>query len=189
MASTMQQVADALVRRARMQGSLVAREVKAELQLHGMPEADWKEALQLAKGSLAYRAGRYYPKGSISPRLEQEQTRQQAIQKIIRQLIKQHRARSKQDERRGQSRVHFIQPVKIVGEDGKSHVLLSRDLSPTGIRLIGTRGLLGQKVKLLLPLGEDKADCVLLTRILWTCAVGDDLFENGGTFLEVLADS
>jgi hypothetical protein len=22
-------------------------------------------------------------------------------------------------------------------------------------------------------------------RILWTCAVGDDLFENGGRFLEV----
>jgi len=26
-------------------------------------------------------------------------------------------------------------------------------------------------------------------RILWTCAVGDDLFENGGNFLELASPS
>lgn len=186
MASTLQKVADSLIRRAQRQGSLVASDAKAELQLHGMPESDWKEALQLAKESLDYRHGRYYPKGAVSRRLETELAHQQAIQKIIRRLVKQHRANSKQDERRGQSRISFIQQVTIVGDDGKPHLLLSRDLSPTGIRLIGTRRLLGQKLKLHLPLGEGSPDCVLLTRVLWTCAVGDDLFENGGTFLEVL---
>ena len=36
------------------------------------------------------------------------------------------------------------------------------------------------------PNGE--SPCRLLVRILWTCAIGDDMFENGGSFLEVLAD-
>jgi hypothetical protein len=69
-------------------------------------------------------------------------------------------------------------------EEGKDFTLLSRDLSATGIRLLGTQRLLGHKVQLELP-GDP--GCRLLVRILWTCAVGDDLFENGGSFLELLA--
>ena len=61
--------------------------------------------------------------------------------------------------------------------------LMSRDLSATGVRLLGTKRLLGQKVQLELPDGE--TPCRLLVRILWTCAVGDELFENGGSFVEL----
>ncbi|MSU77620.1 MAG: hypothetical protein EXS16_05940 [Gemmataceae bacterium] len=63
---------------------------------------------------------------------------------------------------------------------------MSRDLSATGVRLLGTKRLLGNKVQLTLPTGADQPPCRLLVRILWTCAVGGDLFENGGIFLELL---
>ena len=69
-------------------------------------------------------------------------------------------------------------------EDGREFTLLSRDLSATGIRLIGTRRLLGHKVHVIITSGGVSLD--FLVRILWTCPVGDDLVENGGTFLGVV---
>src|SRR5205823_1701203 len=156
-------------------------------RIAGLPETTWKEAIALAQGSLVHRQGRYYHKDGFSPRLQKEHAQQQAIQKAIRRLIKQHRNRNKTDERRGQARVDFIQPVKVRTEDGKEFALMSRDLSATGVRLLGTKRLLGQKVQLELPSGNDDANCKLLVRILWTCAVGDDLFENGGSFLELVS--
>ena len=65
---------------------------------------------------------------------------------------------------------------------------MTRDLSVTGVRVLGTRRLLGQKVQLDLPGDDGAAGCRLLVRILWTCAIGDDLFENGGSFVELLDD-
>jgi hypothetical protein len=187
MPTTFQQVADAIVRQAHRQGFVVSRDIRAELKLAGLPEAQWKDVVALAKNSLNYRQGRYYHLATVSPRLQKEQEQQRTIQKVIRQLLKHHRAAAKQNERREQDRVDFIQPVKVHTEDGKEFALLSRDLSPTGIRLLGTKQLLGQKVRVDLPLGEGVAPCRILVRVLWTCAVGDDMFENGGSFLEVVA--
>ena len=183
----LQPVADAILRLAKRQGFVLARDVRAELRVAGLPEEQWKDVLALTRAVLVYRQGRYCHKEAFSPRLQKEHAQQQAIQKAIRRLIKQHRQRGKDDERRRQARVDFIQPVKVRTEDGHEHALLSRDLSATGIRLLGTKRLLGQKVQLELPGGDGNPPCRLLTRILWTCAVGDDLFENGGSFLEVLA--
>lgn len=163
---------------------MTARDVRAELRIAGLTDEVWKDVLGLLDESLVHRQSRYYPRDAISPRLQKEHARQSAIVKVIKKLIKAHKSRSKTDERRGQTRVDFIQPVKIRTEDGKVYGLLSRDLSATGVRLLGTKQLLGQKVQLELPNG--KAPCRLLVRILWTCAVGDDLFENGGTFVELL---
>ena len=73
-------------------------------------------------------------------------------------------------------------------DDQREMSLLSRDLSTTGIRLIGTRSLLGQKVRVLLPRSDSPEPWSFLVRILWTCTVGDNLFENGGSFLEVTSD-
>jgi hypothetical protein len=182
---TLQQVADTVIRRAQRQGYVVPREVRAELRLAGMAEDGWKDVVELATASLVYRQGRYYHKAAVSPRLEQEQRQRQAIQKALRPLIRQHRRRAREQERRTQARIDFVQTVKVRAEDGKEFTLLTRDLSPTGVRLIGTRRLLGQKVHVYLP-REDGAAYCLLVRILWTCAVGDDLFENGGSFLELL---
>jgi hypothetical protein len=183
--SDLQPVADAVLRLAKRQGFVTPRDVRAELRIAGLPEKSWKDALALVQSSLVHRQGRYYDAGKFSPRMQKEHQQQQAIVKVIKKLIRAHRNREKADERRGQARVDFVQPVKIRTEDGKEFSLLSRDLSATGVRLLGTKRLLGQKVQLELPNGE--ISCRLLVRVLWTCAVGDDLFENGGTFLELLA--
>jgi hypothetical protein len=184
--ATLQQVADAVIRRAHRQGYVVPREVRSELRLAGLEEDRWKETLELARTSLVYRQGRYYHNSATSPRLEQEHRQQQAIQKALRPVIRQHRRTVRAQERRGQARIDFVQPVTVRCEDGKEFTLLTRDLSTTGVRLIGTRRLLGQKVHMLLPRDEGQEAYRLLVRILWTCAVGDDLFENGGTFLELV---
>jgi PilZ domain len=186
MTATLENVAHAVVREAQRKGYVVPRDIRTELKLAGLPEDQWKEVAALTKESLHYRQGRYYPLGAISPRLQKEQEQQRVIQKVVRQLIKQHRAAIKQQDRRGQERIDFIQPVAVHTEDGKSFQLLSRDLSSTGIRLLGTRRLLGQKVRIDLPPVGDSPTCSVWVRVLWTCAVGDDMFENGGTFLEIV---
>jgi PilZ domain len=182
----LQPVADAVLRLAKRQGFVTSRDVRAELRIAGLQETLWKDVVATIQASLVHRQGRYYHKESFSPRLQKEHAQQQSIQKAIRRLIKQHRNRTKGDERRGQARVDFIQPVKVRTEDGKEWTLMSRDLSATGVRLLGTKGLLGQKVQLDLPNGDGESPCRLLVRILWTGAVGDDLFENGGSFMELL---
>jgi hypothetical protein len=69
----------------------------------------------------------------------------------------------------------------VITEDGREFTLLSRDLSASGIRLIGTRRLLGQRIKVRIGALDFQV------RVLWACPVGDDLVENGGTFLGVSA--
>jgi hypothetical protein len=185
---SLEQVAEAVVRRAQRQGSVVARDVRAELRLAALPEDQWKAVVAIARPVLRFRQGRYYHKDAFSPRLLKEQAQRRAVQRVLRGLLKQHRARSKEAERRGQVRLDFIQPVTVRTEDGKTYALLCRDLSATGIRLLGTRRLLGQRVRVTLPPVEGQPPCVVLMRVLWTCAVGDDLFENGGTFLELVEE-
>ena len=184
--SELQPVAEAVLRLAKRQGHVSARDVRSELRIVGLPEAKWKDTIALVGASLVHRQGRYYHKDTFNPRVQKEHAQQQAIQKVIRKLIKQHKNRAKEDERRHQARVDFIQPVKIRTEDGKEYALMSRDLSATGVRLLGSKRLLGQKVQLELPSGNDEPPCRLAVRILWTCAVGDDLFENGGSFTALL---
>jgi len=183
----LQSVADSVLRLAKRQGFVLSRDVRAELRMAGFVEEPWKDVIALIQASLVHRQGRYYHKEAFSPRLQKEHAQQQAIQKVIRKLIKLHRNRGKGDERRGQARVDFIQPVKIRTEDGAESTLMSRDLSATGVRLLGTKRLLGQKVQLDLAADDADVPCRLVVRILWTCAVGDDLFENGGSFVELLA--
>jgi hypothetical protein len=145
----------------------------------------WKDVVALARPSLSFRRGRYYYSALVSARVRQEQEHQEGIQTAIRQLITQHRADAERVERREQDRITFVQPVKVRTEDAREFTLLSRDLSPTGIRLIGTSRLLGQKVWIELPRTDQPRPWTFLVRVLWTCAVGDGLFENGGTFVEV----
>src|SRR5262249_36889836 len=182
----LQRVADAVIRRAQRQGHVVPREVREELTRAGLSDGLWKAVLDLARGTLSFRRGRYYYPGAVSPRLEEEQNRQRAIDRAVRGLIRRHKATAARLERRRNDRIDWIQSVKVYTEEGRELTLLSRDLSTTGIRLLGTCRLLGQKVRVVLP-GEGEGEpCGFRVRILWTCAVGDDLFENGGTFLERL---
>lgn len=180
----LQSIADAVTRRAQRQGYVTPRDIRSELALAGLPEARWRDVLALAKSSFNYRQGRYYHAAAVSARLFEEQAQRRLIEKQIRKMIRAHRAALKQRERRGQTRTDFIQPVRVTTDDGKVWNLLSRDLSPTGIRLLGVKQLLGQKVHIELSL-EHAEPLVVTARILWTCSVGDDLFENGGNFLAV----
>lgn len=188
MSTTLQDVAHTIVRRAQQQGYVVPRDIRTELTQAGLSEGQWKDVVGLARESLNCRQGRYYHIRAFSPRLQQEQNHQRLIHRAVRSLIRQYKDNAAAQERRQQDRVEYLQPVKVQIEDGREFTLLSRDLSTSGIRLIGTRRLLGHKVKVSLPRNGEGEPCRLLVRILWTCAVGDDLFENGGSFLELVAD-
>jgi hypothetical protein len=183
--ANLQGVADQVIRRAQRQGFVVPREVREVLTQLGMAEGLWKDVVAVARPALSYSRGRYYYRAPVSARVAQEQSQQQGILKAVRHLIRQHRADSGRIERREQDRIDFIQPVKVVTEDQREMTLLSRDLSSTGIRLIGTRRLLGQKVRVHIPGPDGRKEWEFLVRILWTCPVGEDLVENGGAFLDV----
>src|SRR5258708_38676402 len=127
-ANELQPIANALLRLAKQQGFVTARDVRAELRIAGLDETAWKDAIALVQTGLVHRQGRYYHKEAFSPRLQKQHDRQQAIKKAIRRLIKQHRSRLKTDERRGQGRIDFIQPVKVRTDAGKEFALMSRDL-------------------------------------------------------------
>jgi hypothetical protein len=182
--ANLQSVAEQVVLRARRQGYVVPSEVREELTRAGLAETLWREVVSQTQPALVCRSGRYYyPVASDS--VQRARSQQEEIRRAVRRLIRLHRAAAARVERRGQDRFDFIQPVKVRTEDDREFTLLSRDLSSTGIRLVGTRRLLGQKVRISIPQPEDGPPSHFVVRILWTCAVGDDLFENGGSFLEV----
>ena len=122
---TLQQVADAVIRRAQRQGYVVPSEVRSELRLAGLEETLWKDAVELGRASLIYKQGRYYHKAAVSPRLEQEQRQRQAIDKALRPLIRQYRRRAREQERRTQARIDYVQTVQIQPEDGAAFTLLT----------------------------------------------------------------
>jgi hypothetical protein len=183
-AAILKSVAEQVVRRAQRQGYIIPREVREELTQAGASDDLWKDVVALARPSLTFRRGRYYFSAPASDRVRQEQSQQLGVQNAVSQLLNSG-APAEQVERRGGDRKDFVQTVTVRTDDGVESTLLSRDLSATGIRLVGTRRLLGQKVHVLVPRpgGEEPYD--FLVRILWTCAVGDGLHENGGSFLEV----
>jgi len=183
--TNLQGIAELVIRRAQRQGYVIPREVREELASAGVPDTLWKDVVALARPILYHRKGRYYYEEPVSEPVRQEQLQQLCVGQAIRQLVRQHREAAAKTERREQDRIDFIQPVTVRTEDGREFTLLSRDLSPTGIRLVGTRRLLGQKVRVLIPRGDSIPPWNFLVRVLWTCAVGEDLFENGGAFVEV----
>jgi hypothetical protein len=188
--SDLQGIANAVIQRAQRQGFVLPEEVRDELAQAGQPDTLWKDVLALARPALSYRQGRYYFVSAVSARAQEEQHQQQRIRAAVQQLVGRHRAAAGQVERREEGRIDFIQPVRVRTEDGREFTLLSRDLSPTGMRLIGTRRLLGQKVRVVIPGPENEPAArplCFLVRVLWTCALGDDLFENGGAFLDAPA--
>jgi hypothetical protein len=183
--NNLQTIAELVIRRAKRQGYVLPSDIREELTQAGLSDTLWKDVAALARPSLTYRRGRYYFTAPVSARVREEQTQQRGIQKAIRKIIRDHRAEDGRVERRGQDRIDFIQPVKVVTDDDREFTLLSRDLSTSGIRLVGTRRFLGQKLHVLIPRDDDPTPWSFRVQILWTCAIGDDLVENGGRFIEV----
>jgi PilZ domain len=176
-------VVEMVLRRAQRQGYVVPRDVREELTQAGMPEVEWKDVLHGARESLHYRQGRYYFIEVISPRLHEQQSQQQIVFHAIRELIRKHQASAAETERRHQDRLDFIHSALVKTADNQEFRFLSRDLSPTGIRLLGNRSLLGQRVQVKLAPAHGAKPFTFLVRILWSCGVADGLFENGGAFL------
>jgi len=183
--ASIQGIADLVIRRAQRQGFILPREIREELSNAGVDESLWKDVVAIGRAALNYRQGRYYYRAPVSPRVARAQSLQESIQKVVREVVQAHRSAREQTDRRGEDRIDFVQPVTVITEDQRRHTLLTRDLSATGIRLIGTRRFLGQKVRVLVPSPDSPTPWSFLVHILWTAAVGDDLVENGGAFLEV----
>jgi hypothetical protein len=175
-------VADEVVQLAQKQGYVTQRDVREALRRGGQSEKLWKDVLALGRASLSYRKGRYYYCAPLSDRVQAEQSNQRNIESAVERLLQRQQGNANGPERREQDRVDFVQPVKVITEDGDELTLLSRDLSTTGIRLVGTRRLLGQKVRVIIPTSEGETHAFLV-RILWTCPVGEDIVENGGAFM------
>jgi hypothetical protein len=188
-APCLQAIADGVVRLAQLEGSIRPKDVREELERAGESAALWKDVLALARPSLNFWGGRYYYSAPISDRLREEQDHQASVALAARDVIDRLREAANSKERRGEERIDFIQPVQVLTEDGRAFTLVSRDFSTSGMRLLGARSLLGQKVQVRLAMGPDGDAWCFVLRILWTCAVGDDLFENGGAFIEARAES
>jgi hypothetical protein len=182
--AALQAVAAAVLRRAQRQGFIRPKEIRDELRRAGESATLWKDVLAAARPSLNFRRGRYYYASPVSERLQQVQDDQATVARAAHRLISRFRDAAQDHERRGEERIEFIQPVQVCTEDGRTFTLLSRDLSTSGMRLIGTRSLLGQKLRVRLTANPDSEGWWFVLRVLWTCAIGDDLFENGGAFVE-----
>jgi PilZ domain len=126
-----------------------------------------------------------FRKSFNSPRVQAERQKRE-VNTAVKEIIRQYKHSHASEERRRQGRVDFLQTVKVKLENERELTVLSRDLSVDGIRLVGTSSLLGQKIQLAIPRLDQQEPLSLRVRILWTCAVGDGLFENGGNILEVV---
>ena len=121
------------------------------------------------------------------PRVQAERQKR-VVNTAVKELIRQFKHSHASEERRRQGRVDFLQTVKVQMENNRELTVLSRDISVDGIRLVGTSSLLGQKIQVFIPRPDHQEPLTLKVRILWTCAVGDGLFENGGSFLEIVEE-
>jgi len=188
----LQPVVAAVQRRAQRQGFVVPREVREELAEAGLDDALWKDILALAGTALSCRHGRYYyvPAGAprMRMRVRHDQQHLRQLQRAVRWLIRQQRAADAVHvERRSHPRMHFVCPVQVQTEDHQVLNLVSREISISGIRLLGSSGLQGRKVHVWVPRPDNTTErCCFLVQMLWSAAVGDGLFESGGVFLELV---
>jgi hypothetical protein len=188
----LQGIVNLVLRRAHRQGFVVPREVREELTQAGMAQSLWKDVLAQARNSLRYDHGRYYYLPSsiahLRARARQEKLHAREVQRAIRQLIRLYKDLPVSVDRRIHPRIDLIQPVRVQTEDRRTVNLLTRDISIAGIRMLGTCNLLGQKIRVWIPRprGDGVQSYCFLVHILWSATVGDELYENGGIFLEIL---
>src|SRR5207245_1746160 len=81
-----------------------------------------------------------------------------------RAILRRHRTTTAQRERREAERTDYVHPGQAQTEDAPRLNLLTRDLSPSRIRLLSTRSLLGQKLRLTLPAARKAAGPRLVVR-------------------------
>src|SRR5262249_44492960 len=121
--------------------------------------------------------------------MQKRDKQQQLIHRAVRQLTRRYKAASTDVDRRMHGRTHFIRPVQATTDGGRTMKLLARDISLSGVRLLSTHSLLGQQLRVRIPLEEDSPEAhSFVVRILWSAIVADGLYDNGGVFLEMAAN-
>ena len=133
--ANLQGIAQAVLARAQQQGSVTPEEVQEELTRGGIPYEMWQEVLTLCRRSLRRRQGRFHYIQAENP--PTKPSKPQSIPRMVRRFIRRYK-QTQRVERREQNRIEVVLPVRLLTEDHRELHLLSRDLSPTGLRLIGT---------------------------------------------------
>jgi hypothetical protein len=183
----LQAVASSVLRRARAQGYVVPREIRHELTEAGQEEARWKEVVELLRESLHYRQGRYYLVPPTPGAGAEQEQKLESLREALVDVLQPAGSPPRQGERRQEERIAYTRSVRVQTEDNQELMVLAQDLSPSGIRFIANRSLLGRKVRVHLSLpNENEPAVALLVRVLWTSAVAEGLYENGGAFLEMI---
>jgi hypothetical protein len=182
-AVNLQPILEAVLRRAEQQGHILAREVREELVRGKADPRLWRDVLHKAGPFLERRGGHYLFVPTASPVRRRQEEAHHRIQEAVHELVQEYRKVAGQYDRREANRVTFLQPVVVETAAGAHHVL-TKDISSSGLRLLGARDLLGQKLRVTIPRPAGPG-WTFTVRIVWTCRVGDELYENGGTFLEL----
>src|SRR5262249_7871308 len=138
-----------------------------------------------------YRHGRYYyvPVGRsrMQVRIRHEQRHQQAVHRSVREMIRRQRDEEAVHlERRAHKRCSFCRSLLVQSEDNRLYQVVTREISLSGIRLLCGCCFEGQKLRLWITFEPDHQTYCFLASILWSAAVGDNLYENGGILLELL---
>jgi hypothetical protein len=189
MTSDLRDVAQAVLTRAKSQGYVVSREIREELQQAGQSTGRWRDVVREAGGSLSLRHGRYYYVSRIRARMREDHRHLKRVKGATRDLIRHYKADAIDRERRSFRRIHFVIPVKVETADGRELTLLSQDISLTGVRLLGTVDLRGQKIRVHMPsVDKGEGQWCFSVHILWSSKVADSMIENGGIFLAVQED-
>src|SRR5437762_1374092 len=118
MTVNLQGIVETVLERAQRQGSVTPDDVQEELTRAGVPEELWQEVLTLCRRSLRKRQGCYHYVVSPARQESARARQQQAVRRAVRGIIRRHRA-AEQVERRGQDRIDFIRPVRVLTEDGR----------------------------------------------------------------------
>lgn len=182
----LRQATEVVLQRAAESGSLLPRQIRSAVAQAGVDPNRWKEVVALAGSHLVHRKGRYFYVSPTSPQRLTAEQRAQAIHQAVHELVVHYRKTVELQERREADRLTFIQPVEVETDDGQVYRMLTKDISASGLRLLGNRGLLGQRLRVRIPAPKGK-EFAFVVRILWTCMVGDDLYENGGNIVELLS--
>jgi hypothetical protein len=179
----MQRIVTNVCRRARLQGFILPEQVREELAAAGRPESWWQEVVTLAGDMLSNHDGCYYytATGASSRR---EQQRQRRLKRAVRQLLRGYQSVARR-ERRGQDRMKSVHTALVETEDGHTLTLLGCDVSLSGVRLIGPKSLLGQKLRVTLRTEDGGEARCFSVQVVWSTVVAEGLCENGGAFLGV----
>ncbi|GBD35923.1 hypothetical protein HRbin36_01038 [bacterium HR36] len=175
-----------VLQRAETRGYILPQEIQQELRRLGLGTRLWRQFIERAGSFLTYQNGRYYYVPSLTGNRLHEEERQLHVRALLQALIDSCKRSQHHVERRSADRVEVYWPVTLTLEDGTAHRAVTRDISVSGIRFLGSRSLLGQRIVVRLTLNNGH-EHVFSVRILWTCEVGDSLYENGGSVLQVLS--